>query len=44
MRKSMEILQRSRLPRKSFAGAREHRLVTDPRLFGEQVTEQSWSG
>ncbi|MDT8386860.1 MAG: pirin family protein [Thiogranum sp.] len=39
----MEILQRSRLPRTSFAGVREHRLVTDSRQFGEQ-TSQSWNG
>jgi len=38
------ILHRDDLPRGGFAGVREHRLVTDPRLFGPIQGPAPWSG
>ncbi len=40
----MEILHRDDLPCGGFAGVREHRLVTDPRLFGTFPGAAPWSG
>ena len=40
----MEILHRDDLKRGGFAGLREHRLVTDTRLFGEHQSSQTWNG
>ncbi len=41
---SIEILHRDDLPLGGFAGLKEHRLVVEPRLFGEGVEEGSWPG
>ena len=40
----METLERDKLPRNRFAGVREHRLITDPRLFGTDIGEGAWPG
>ncbi|WP_428087974.1 pirin family protein [Candidatus Thioglobus sp.] len=40
----MEILHRDDMPRGGFAGLREHRLVTDARLFGEDKSSKAWQG
>lgn len=40
----MEILQRDTLPLGGFQGVREHRLVTESRLFGEHRTPGAWNG
>lgn len=40
----MEILHRDDLERGGFAGLREHRLVTDRRLFGEAKSSKTWDG
>jgi redox-sensitive bicupin YhaK (pirin superfamily) len=41
----VDILQRDSLPGGGFAGVREHRLVMDPRVFGEDATGSlSWPG
>ncbi len=40
----MEILHRDDLHLGGFAGLREHRLVTDKRLFGENADSNTWSG
>ena len=40
----MNILHRDDLERGGFAGLREHRLVTDSRLFGDQKSAEAWDG
>jgi len=40
----MKILHRDNLERGGFAGLREHRLVTDARLFGEHQSSGAWDG
>ncbi len=40
----MEILHRDKLVRSRFAGVREHRLVTDPRVFASDAAEGAWAG
>lgn len=40
----MEILHRDELERGGFAGLREHRLITDTRLFGEYKSSGAWNG
>jgi redox-sensitive bicupin YhaK (pirin superfamily) len=40
----MEILKRDDLPRGGFAGVREHRLVTDKRVFGSRFGLGPWQG
>ena len=41
----MQRLQREQLPLGGFAGVREHRLVTDPRVFGPGATRcGAWPG
>ena len=40
----MEILERDKLPGNRFAGVREHRLITDPRVFGTDTGEGAWAG
>ena len=40
----MNILHRDDLERGGFAGLREHRLVTDSRLFGGQKSAEAWDG
>jgi len=40
----MDILHRDDLPRGGFAGLREHRLVTDERLFGDHQSSGAWNG
>ena len=40
----MEILHRDDLHLGGFAGLREHRLVTDKRLFGDDIEPDTWSG
>lgn len=40
----MNILHRDDLERGGFAGLREHRLVTDSRLFGGQKSTEAWDG
>jgi len=40
----MKILHRDDLPRGGFAGLREHRLVTDQRLFGDHKSSDTWDG
>ncbi len=40
----MKILHRDDLERGGFAGLREHRLVTDSRLFGNQKSSRTWEG
>jgi redox-sensitive bicupin YhaK (pirin superfamily) len=40
----MEILHRDDLKLGGFAGLREHRLVTDTRLFGANQSRKSWDG
>jgi redox-sensitive bicupin YhaK (pirin superfamily) len=40
----VEILERDKLPRSRFAGVREHRLITDPRVFGTDTGEGAWAG
>lgn len=40
----MEVLHRDELERGGFAGLREHRLVTDTRLFGEHQSNNAWDG
>lgn len=40
----MEILSRSSLPQGGFAGIREHRLVTDSRLFGRHKKPENSEG
>lgn len=40
----MEILHRDDLELGGFAGLREHRLVTDSRLFGDQKSSDAWDG
>lgn len=41
---SVKILHRDDLMLGGFAGLKEHRLVVEPRLFGEGVEEGSWPG
>ena len=41
---SVEILHRDDLLLGGFAGLKEHRLVVEPRLFGNGVEEGSWPG
>ena len=40
----MEILHRDDLTRGGFAGLREHRLVTDSRVFGHHKDPATWNG
>lgn len=40
----MEILYRDKVTMTRFAGVREHRLVTDPRVFAADSTESAWVG
>ena len=40
----MEILHRDKLAKSRFAGVREHRLVTDPRVFEQDISEGAWAG
>ncbi len=40
----MEILERNKVPKSRFAGVREHRLITDPRVFGADTGEGAWAG
>jgi redox-sensitive bicupin YhaK (pirin superfamily) len=40
----MEILHRDDLPLGGFAGLREHRLVMDPRLYGDRAEPGTWHG
>ena len=40
----LSILHRDDLPLGGFAGLREHRLVTDPRVFGAHQEPGTWSG
>ena len=40
----MEILHKDDIERGGFAGLREHRLVTDARLFGENKSSKAWQG
>lgn len=40
----MEILYRDKVPMSQFAGVREHRLVTDPRVFAADSAESAWAG
>ena len=40
----MKILHRDDLEQGGFAGLREHRLVTDTRLFGEHKSSEAWDG
>jgi len=40
----MKILHRDDLEQGGFAGLREHRLVTDTRLFGEYKPSKAWDG
>ena len=40
----MEILHRSDIEQGGFAGLREHRLVTDTRLFGDKKSRKAWDG
>jgi redox-sensitive bicupin YhaK (pirin superfamily) len=40
----VEILDRDKVPKSRFAGVREHRLITDPRLFGTDTGEGAWAG
>jgi len=40
----MKILHRDDLERGGFAGLREHRLVTDSRVFGDQKSGGAWDG
>ncbi len=41
---NMEILHRDNLKLGGFAGLREHRLVMDPKVFGDSADSGSWSG
>ncbi len=41
---TISILHRDDLPLGGFAGLKEHRLVTDPKLFGEYAATGAWSG
>lgn len=41
---SLSILHRDDLPLGGFAGLREHRLVTDPKVFGKYAAEGAWPG
>ena len=38
------VLHREDLPRTGFAGVREHRLVMDPRVFGDRAAQFAWPG
>jgi redox-sensitive bicupin YhaK (pirin superfamily) len=40
----VQILSRDKLPRNRFAGVREHRLIMDQRVFGDEDTGDSWQG
>lgn len=40
----MQILHRDDLQKGGFAGLREHRLVMDPKVFGNLVDSHSWRG
>ncbi len=40
----MEILHRNDIERGGFAGLREHRLVTDTRIFGKSKSNNTWDG
>lgn len=40
----MEILYRDKVTMTRFAGVREHRLVTYPRVFAADSTESAWVG
>ncbi len=40
----MIILHRDDLEGSGFAGIREHRVVTDSRLFGDQKSRETWDG
>jgi redox-sensitive bicupin YhaK (pirin superfamily) len=40
----MDILHRDDLERGGFAGLREHQLVADTRLFGENKSRKAWDG
>lgn len=40
----MEILHRDNLDEGGFAGLREHRLVMDPRVFGDRTNRGTWAG
>ncbi len=40
----MQILHRDDLPRGGFAGLREHRLIMDPKMFGDHVNQDTWPG
>jgi redox-sensitive bicupin YhaK (pirin superfamily) len=41
---NLEILQRDTLNRGGFAGLKEHRLVMDPKLWGERANPGTWGG
>jgi len=41
---SLSILHRDELPLGGFAGLKEHRLVTDPKVFGGYAAEGAWAG
>ena len=41
---NMEILHKDDLKLGGFAGLREHRLVMDPKVFGDSADSGSWSG
>ena len=40
----MQILQRDNLPLGGFAGLKEHRLVTDRRVWGRSAAQGAWNG
>lgn len=40
----LKILHRDDLPLGGFAGLKEHRLVTDPQVFGSHTETGTWSG
>lgn len=40
----MKVLHRNEIERGGFAGLREHRLVTDSRLFGDRQSSKAWNG
>jgi redox-sensitive bicupin YhaK (pirin superfamily) len=40
----VEILERDKIPKSRFAGVREHRLITDSRVFGAETTAGAWAG
>ncbi|MFA3920221.1 pirin family protein [Ruegeria hyattellae] len=41
---SLEILHRDTLTEGGFAGLKEHRLVTDKRLWGDRANPEAWDG